>query len=140
MPIINDISQLGLYINQLTQEAMSKGISVKNTVIEEGKRQVQTTVYNVYEPKEYSRTGQLKEDWNWQDTPDGIEIINTRTDKDTGKYIVDTVEYGRNYDYEFPYAHTPRPFVENTANKLRDSIELTNALKQDLRDIGVDVE
>ena len=114
MPIINDISQLGLYINQLTQEAMSKGNSVKNTVIEEGKRQVQTTVYNVYEPKEYSRTGQLKEDWNWQDTPDGIEIINTRTDQDTGKYIVDTVEYGRNYDYEFPYAHIPRPFVENT--------------------------
>lgn len=140
MVTVNNVNELAAYINKMAQEAMSKGNSVKNTVIEEGKRQVQKTVYDVYTPKVYERTGNLKENWNWQDTPEGIEIINTRTDEETGKYIVDSVEYGRNYEYEFEYAHKARPFIENTREKLRDSTELTNALRNDLKGIGLTVE
>lgn len=140
MVTVSNITELEKYVNRMAQEAMSKGNAVKNTVISEGKTQVQEIVYDVYSPKVYERTGKLKESWNWQDSPDGIEIINTRTDEDTGKYIADTVEYGRNYDYQFEYSNKPRPFVKETANKLRDSAELTNALKQDMKSIGLDVQ
>lgn len=137
----NNLKDLEKYVNKMAAEAMSKGRAVKETVINEGKKRVQEDVYDVYpEPKVYERTGGLKEDWNWQDTPDGIEIINTRTDKDSGKYIVDTIEYGRNYDYEFEYSNKPRPFIENTREALRDSDKLKNAMKRDLKSLGVDVE
>lgn len=136
----SNLKDLERYVNRMATEAMSKGSNVKNTVIEEGKKQVQETVYDVYKPKIYERTGQLKENWNWQDTPDGIEIINTRTDEESGKYIVDTVEYGRNYDYGFEYSDKPRPFVENTAKSLKKDNRLTNALKKDMKSIGLDVE
>jgi hypothetical protein len=137
---INNLKDLEKYVNKLAADAMSKGKAVKETVISEGKKRVQEDVYDKYKPKKYERTGGLKENWNWQDTPDGIEIINTRTDEDTGKYIPDTIEYGRNYDYDFEYADTPRPFIENTRESLRDSDKLKNAMKQDLRGIGLDVE
>jgi hypothetical protein len=139
MATVNSIAELKKYVDRMAQEAMSKGNSVKNTVIEEGKKQVQKTVYDVYEPKEYSRTGKLKENWNWQDTTDGIEIINTRSDEDSGKYIVDTVEYGRNYDYDFEYSNKPRPFIENTRESLRNDDRLKNALKNDMKAQGLDV-
>jgi hypothetical protein len=134
------MKELERLINQKVTEAMSKGNNVKNTVIEEGKRQVQETVYDVYSPKVYDRSGELKENWNWQDSPDGIEIINTRTDDKSGKYIVDTIEYGRNYDYDFEYANKPRPFIENTRESLRRDNRLKNALRDDLKAIGLDVE
>jgi hypothetical protein len=139
MPTVNSIAELKQYVDRMTKQAMSKGNSVKNTVIDEGKKQVQKTVYDVYSPKEYERTGQLKENWNWQDTTDGIEIINTRTDEDTGKYIPDSIEYGRNYDYSFEYANKPRPFIENTRESLRNDDRLKNALKNDMKAQGLDV-
>lgn len=140
MPDVNSIAELEIYINKMAQEALSKGNAVKDAVIEEGKQQVEEIVYDPYTPKVYQRTGKLKQDWNWQDTPDGIEIINTRTDEETGKYIVDTIEYGRNYEYEFPYAHTPRPFIEETRKNLGNSSKLKNAMKEDLISVGLDVE
>jgi hypothetical protein len=136
MTTVNSIAELEKYINRMAQEAMSKGKSVKNTVIEEGKRQVQKTVYDVYEPKAYERTGKLKENWNWQDTHDGIEIINTRTDD--GRYVAEIVETGQGYKFDFEYNGVERPFTKNTADKLRDSVELTNALKKDLKGVGID--
>jgi hypothetical protein len=139
MATVNSIAELKKYVDRMAQEAMSKGNSVKNTVIAEGKKQVQQTVYDVYEPKAYERTGKLKENWNWQDTHDGIEIINTRTDENSDKYIVDTVEYGRNYDYDFEYANKPRPFIENTRESLRNDDRLKNALKNDMKAQGLDV-
>lgn len=140
MPTFNSIKDLERYVNDQAQKAMVKGNKVKNTVIEEGKKQVQETVYDVYEPEMYERTGQLKENWNWQENEDGIEIINTRTDEETGKYIPATIEYGQNYDYDFKYSNTPRPFIENTRESLRKDDRLKNALKDDMRSIGLDVE
>jgi hypothetical protein len=134
------MKELEKLINRKVTEAISKGNNVKDTVIEEGKKQVQETVYNVYSPKVYERSGDLKENWNWQDAPDGIEIINTRTDEDSGKYIVDTIEYGRNYDYDFEYANKPRSFIENTRESLRKDDRLKNALRDDMKAIGLDVE
>lgn len=145
MATANNINELANIVNQMFKEAINEGTAVKSTVIEAGKRHVQTDVYNVYtpnpeNPKSYKRTGELKEDWETQPTAEGMVVFNTRTDKETGKDIVDTVEYGRNYDYEFEYSRTPRPFIENTFIELQSGNEITNALKQDLRAKGLIVE
>ena len=130
--------QFKKHVEQLAQKAMSKGNSVKSTVIEEGKIHVKTDVYDVYTPKVYERTSKLQNSWDWQDTPDGIEIVNTRTDD--GRYVAEIVETGQGYQYDFPYNGVPRPFVENTRESLRKDDRLKNALKKDMQSIGLDVK
>ncbi|PLR99648.1 hypothetical protein [Bacillus sp. T33-2] len=138
MPEFNNLKELEKYVNSMAKEAMVKGNSVKNEVIETGKRHVQTDVYDVFSPRVYSRTGQLKEDWKTEETADGIAVYNDRNED--GKNIADTIEHGRNYDYEFEYSNTPRPFIENTRKELAGSNRLTNALRKDLKSVGFDVE
>lgn len=144
MPTVNNTNELKKYVEQMTKHAMNDGNAVKNIVIETGKKHVQEDVYNVYtpdpnNPKSYKRTGELKENWKTEPTVDGMAVFNDRRDKDTDKYIPDTIEYGRNYDFEFEYSNKPRPFIKNTANELRDSSKLTDALKKDMKSIGLDV-
>src|SRR4051812_18067882 len=125
MPEIKSIKDLEKYVNDLAAKAMSQGNAVKETVIETGKRHVQEDVYDKYpNPKVYERTGELKENWNWQDAPDGIEIYNMRFDD--GRYVAEIVETGRGYQYDFEYNGIPRPFIENTREELRNGNELTN--------------
>jgi hypothetical protein len=135
------MKELAKQVEKLAAQVMQKkNSSTSNTVIEEGKRQVDKTVYSSYDPKVYERTGQLRESWEVENTSDGIGVFNTRRDEDTGKDIVDTIEYGRNYDYEFEYSNKPRPFVENTRESLRNGNQLKDSLKKDLKSIGLDVE
>ncbi|WP_080845554.1 hypothetical protein [Cytobacillus gottheilii] len=140
MPTI-DFKDLDKYVNRLAKQAMSKGSATKNAVINEGKKQVDQTVYT-YTPNQYDRTGKLRESWEVESTADGIAVFNTRKDEETGKDIVDTVEYGRNYDYTgYGYDYEkPRPFIQNTKKVLNGSSKLTNALKQDLKSLGADIE
>lgn len=117
---------------------MFKGNSVKNTVIDTGKRHVQEDVYDVYDPVVYQRSGELKNNWEVEETADGIAVFNDR--HDGSKNVAETVEYGENYDYEFKYSHTPRPFTENTRQELSKGNKLANSLKQDMKRIGLDIE
>jgi len=137
--VAKNMKELAKEIEKLAAKAMQKSNSnVKQTVIAEGRNQVQETVYDVYpDPVQYERTGQLKESWESENTPNGIAVFNTRRDEDTGKDIVDTVEYGRNYEYEFEYSNTPRPFVENTREALRNNNKLAESLEKDLNSIGI---
>lgn len=141
MPTI-DLKDLEKYVNNMAKQAMQKGNATRKTVIEAGKRHVESDVYSVYtpdpnNPNSYKRTGQLKEDWKVEDTADGIAVYNDRNEN--GKDIVDTIEYGRNYDYEFEYSNKPRPFIENTREDLRNGNELKEALKKDMKSMGLDV-
>lgn len=138
MATFDNLKQLEQYVNKMAREAMVKGNSVKNTVIETGKKHVEEDVYSAYEPRQYTRSGELKDSWEVEETADGIAVYNDR--EENGKSIADTVEYGRNYDYEFEYAHTPRPFTENTRQELAKGNKLANSLKQDMSRIGLDVE
>jgi hypothetical protein len=144
MPEFDNLAQLELYVNQLAKEAMTSGNAVKETVIQTGERHVETDVYNKYTPNPnnplaYKRTGKLKSgNWKTNPTADGIEIYDDRTDQ--GRDVTAIVATGKGYQYDFPYNGVPRPFIENTVDELRGGSELTNALKMDLKTMGVDVE
>lgn len=143
MPEFNSIAELERYINEMAKRAMNEGTAVKSTVIEAGKRHVQTDVYNVYtpdpnNPRAYKRTGQLKEDWDTEATLDGMAVFDTRTDND--RDVVQIVETGKGYQYDFPYNGVERPFIENTVKELQNNGELINALKQDLKGLGFNIE
>jgi len=141
MPTFDNLKQLEQYVNKMAKEAMLKGNSVKETVIETGKRHVQTDVYDVYpNPKIYERTGELKENWEVEETVDGIAVFNDR--RDSGKYIAEVIETGKGYDYTgYGYDYEkPRPFTENTRQELAKGNKLANSLKQDMKRNGLDVE
>jgi hypothetical protein len=134
------MKELAKQVEKLAAQSMQNNGNVKATVVKEGRNQVQKTVYDVYTPEVYSRTGDLKEQWDYENTKDGIAVFNYREDDDTGKDVVYTVITGQGYDYDFEYADKPRDFIGNTVNELEKGNELTNALKKDMRSSGLDVE
>lgn len=139
MPTFNNLKDMEKYINAQAKQSMIKGNNVKNVVMNEGRKQVQEVVYDAYEPKVYQRTGSLKESWDTEETIDGIAIYNTRKDGD--KDVASVVETGKGYDYTGNYAYErPRPFIASTRKALDGSSKLNEALRQDLKNIGLDVE
>lgn len=141
MVILNGLKDLEKYINQETKYSMLKGNSVKQLVMDAGEDAVQKTVYDKYEPAVYQRSGGLKEDWDYNEAVDGMEIFNTRRDEKTGKDIAQTVITGQGYEFNFPYAGKPRDFIEEAINDLKGkNSELASALKQDMKANGFDAK
>ncbi len=143
MATFNSIKELEIYVNKMAKQAMNNGKAVKSTVIETGKRHVQTDVYDVYtpdpnNPHSYKRTGELKGSWDTEPTTDGMAVFNDRTDE--GRDVSKIVNTGEGYQYDFDYNGVERPFIRNTANELQNSGELTEALKKDMRSAGFDME
>ncbi|MGG1664534.1 hypothetical protein [Brevibacillus sp. NRS-1366] len=102
---------------------------------------VQKDVYDVYKPKIYERTGELKKDIVIRELVDGVVIVPTRTDEETGRYIPEVIESGNGYSYNYGYGYEqPRPFVENTRKELRDTGAHVEKLKQGLKARGLDVK
>lgn len=143
----NNMKELEKYINQQIQESLKTDVA--ESVIDVAQRHVQTDVYNVYSsPKEYVRTGELKESFEASSIENGIEIENTR--KDGNRDIAEIIEYGHDdskQGYEHP-AYYPdgqnfiqaRPFMANTKDEiLRDDLH-TKELKKSLKKKGLDVE
>jgi tRNA/tmRNA/rRNA uracil-C5-methylase (TrmA/RlmC/RlmD family) len=135
-----NMKELAKQIEKLAAQSMQNSGNVKATVVKEGRNQVEETVYSVYNPKVYDRTGDLKEQWDYENTKDGIAVFNYREDDDTGKDIVQVVTSGIGYDYDFEYAGKPRDFIGATVNELEKGNELTNALKKDMKSSGLKVE
>ncbi|MEW5569592.1 hypothetical protein [Rossellomorea marisflavi] len=139
------MKELKAYVDAKAKEAMNKGTHVKSEVIETGKAHVQSDVYDVYTPstsqRGYKRTGQLKEQWDTEETANGMNVFPSRRDEDTGKYIPEVIESGDGYDFEFEFNGRARPFVENTRQELAaNKGRLADALKQDLKSVGVNVK
>lgn len=140
MVTVRNMKQLKQLIEAQANKAMNQGNSVKNTVIKTGQKHVQEDVYDVYTPNEnnpysYKRTGLLKDSWETKETDDGLAIYNTREDE--GRDVAAIVETGKGYQYDFEYRDKARPFMENTANELRNSKKLAQALKKDLNSSGI---
>lgn len=136
MPTLNSIKDLEKYINQKAKQALNQGSAVKTAVIETGKKHVQEDVYDVYkEPFQYERTGELKNSWETEPTPDGIAVYNNRTDN--GKDVAYIVETGEGYTQKFAYDGVPRPFTANTKAELSKGNVLNDAMKEDLRSVGL---
>lgn len=143
MTTVNGISGLTKYVNQISKQAMNSGSSTKRAVIDTGKKHVQTDVYDVYTPDEsnpysYKRTGELKENWKTEPTSDGMAVYSNRYDD--GRYVSEIVESGIGYSYDFEYNGVSRPFTKNTVLELQNSNKLADALKQDLRSKGFNVQ
>lgn len=146
MPEFNSIADLEAYINKQIQESLQTDVAQK--VIDIAQDHVQTDVYDVYAPKEYTRTGQLKQDFVATPIPNGIEIENTRSDGE--RYIPEIIEYGHDKSeqgYEYPaYYPTgdnfiqPRPFIENTVKELETGNIHVTELKKSLQNKGFNIE
>ena len=136
-----NIKELKRFVDATTRKAISeRGSNTVNTVTKKGKEKVQEVVYDVYDPKQYERTEQLKERWFSHPTMDGVAVENVRIDEETGKNITYTVATGSGYDYQFEYSGKPRDFIEATREDLRKGNELKEAVKKDLKKNGIDVK
>ncbi|MCA1025666.1 hypothetical protein LCM23_06150 [Cytobacillus kochii] len=139
MPTFDSMKDLEKYVNSELKTAMVRGNNVRKTVVNEGRKQVDQVVYNAYTPKVYNRTGSLRESWAVEEAPDGIDVVNTRRDGD--KDVARTVETGQGYDYTggYPYER-PRPFIAATVNALENNDKLTDSLRKDMINNGLDME
>lgn len=143
----DNLDELAKFVNKnVIKESLKTDVADK--VIEIAKDHVDEDIYDVYTPKIYERTGQLKESFKAIETEDGIEIINTRRDGD--RNIPEIIEYGQSKSsqgYEYPAYYPsgdnfiqPRPFIENTRIELEHGRQHIEALKESLRKKGYDVE
>jgi hypothetical protein len=145
MPEFTTLKQLELYLKKEIENSLRQDVAPK--VIEVAKERVQKDVYDVYSPKVYERSGQLKESFKKNDIPDGVEIENTR--KDGSRYIPEVIEYGHDKSsqgYEYPVYYPsgdnylqPRPFMANTENEILEKNIHTEELKKSLRTKGMDI-
>lgn len=130
-----NMKEIAKQIEKLAAKAMQNGNSVKNVAIKTAQNETDRMIYS-YEPRQYERTGKLKESWETFNDPNGIVLDNTY--EDGGKDIAETVHTGIGYDYTgYGYEYEkPRPIFDTTRNELEDG-RLTNALKKDLNKIGI---
>lgn len=146
MATAKNMKELAALINKQIKQSLKDDVGKK--VVEVAKEHVQTDVYNVYSPKEYERTGKLKESFVVNETSDGIEIENTR--KDGNRDIVEIIEHGHDESaqgYEYPVYYPDgdnyiqeRPFIENTRQQIKKENIHVNELKKSLNKNGFKVE
>lgn len=138
METFKTTKELSLYIQRQSRLAMQKENSnVGREVIKRAKNRVQEDVYDKYDPRIYSRTGKLKEEWIIENRAQGIAVLSNRyDDQHSNRYVAQIVESGQGYQFEFPYEGIPRPFIANTREELRNSGALSHALMLDLKAAG----
>jgi len=129
--------ELAVMVEKAALKALQTGIHTKELLVKTGQKQVQSVVYDSYNPVEYTRTGELKASFVVANESNGISLDNTRTDD--GRDVAAIVETGEGYQFpdEYGYGYgNPRPFMGNTAEKLRNSGELLDAAIKDVRKAG----
>ncbi|MBE7897184.1 hypothetical protein G7L40_00470 [Paenibacillus polymyxa] len=108
------------------------------------KEKVQEEVYNVYTPTMYERQkehGGLTDDENIVVNMIGNDTVSIESRRmDGDKNVGQVVETGAGYDHEFAYSGRPRPFVEKTAEELRNTNAHVAALHKGLVRQGLNVE
>ena len=109
---------------------------IAEEVVSMAKKNVQTVVYDVYEPMMYARTGQLKDDWKITPTEYGVLIGSDRTDRD--RQVSYIVESGVGYRYLDLGA---RPFMETTREQIQNSDRLESIFTKSLsKELGLKVK
>ena len=112
---------------------------VAEEVIELGKDNVQTVVYDAYNSPAkfpYQRTGKLKEDWEKQNVPNGVIVRNTRNDN--SRNVASIVETGVGYSIKDKWGYgyeEPRPFIKTTKEQIESSKLVENVLKSKLKGV-----
>jgi hypothetical protein len=139
MPQFKNLNELAKYIDKLAKQSLIDHVAP--VVKERMQEHVETDVYEVYKPKKYDRTGGLKNDIEIREVDNGVAIVPTRFDEDTGNYIPSIIESGKGYTYSgYGYAYEqPRPFVQNTKEEiLREGIH-KKELAKSLKNKGLDI-
>ena len=135
----NNLNDLFRYIEQKTQDTMRN--EVAETTKEVMSEAVDSAVYNVYQPKYYTRrglNGGLADKGNYtvEEIQNGIKITNnTPLDNGGNEPRLDDIicnGLGRQ-----PF---PRDFYSETKNELLRTQAHKEALKRGLRERGIDVE
>jgi hypothetical protein len=138
----NSLKDLEKYLNDKIRNALAKEVAdvARNTMSDH----VKSDVYDVYEPSQYQRTGDLYKDISTTMKNDNTLIVkNEARDEESGRLIAPVVEYGVGYEWEESRIYNmqpfPRPFVENTAKELEKG-KAKHALAEGLRKQGVDIQ
>nr|BDD47800.1 hypothetical protein 1 [Bacillaceae bacterium] len=136
MATAKDMKELAKLVEQMAAKAMQKQNSnVKQVSVKAAQDKTEEKIYS-YDPKQYERTGKLRDSWVAKDTTNGVVIENTY--EDNGKDILEVVETADGYDYTgYGYEYEkPRPVVEPTKKDLEDG-RLVDALEKDLNSMGI---
>lgn len=146
MATFKNLKQLEKHLNKQIQDSLNTDVARK--VIKTIQDHVESDVYDVYEAKQYERSGQLKESFQVEDYDGGIDVVATRKDGD--RYIPEIIEYGHaksEQGYEYPAYYRdgdnfiqPRPFMENARQEIKNENIHVNELKKSLKKKGLDVE
>ena len=135
----DNLNSLYKHLEEQTQGVMRK--EVADTAKEVVRDAVQTDVYDVFEPKIYTRrmdNGGLSDTENYsvEEIEDGI-IIKNNTPLDNGTNnprLDEIVVFGEG---RMPF---PRDFYSETIGLLERSKAHVSALKSGLKDCGIDIE
>ena len=144
MPTVKSLNQAMTYIKNVINTSLRT--EVLDAVRKEEAKQVQSVVYDSYEPTEYERRDDMKKDVNIIGTVNGtvlhVENITPPNSKGnppptTDKDLAKVVETGVGYDYFSPGA---RPFTQATVDALSASGAHVQALKNGLVKAGIQVK
>lgn len=144
MPTVKSLNQAMTYIRNVINTSLRT--EVLDAVRKEEAKQVQSVVYDSYEPTEYERRDDMKKDVNIIGTVNGtvlhVENITPPNSKGnppptTDKDLAKVVETGVGYDYFSPGA---RPFTQATMDALSASGAHVDALKNGLVKAGIRVK
>ena len=153
MPDFNSINDLGVYIQEKIDDSLSK--EVYQVVVDNEKESIEDTVFT-FTPEVYQRRDErgLDDPQNMtDDVKDGVlSVENTSFFNDGynstsfGFGLTSLIENGdgdNGNHYDYPYgenAHSflkPRPFIEETREKLQENNDLSDALKNGLNRQGI---
>ena len=144
MPTVKSLNQAMTYIRNVINTSLRT--EVLDAVRKEEAKQVQSVVYDSYEPTEYERRDDMKKDVNIIGTVNGtvlhVENITPPNSKGnppptTDKDLAKVIETGVGYDYFSPGA---RPFTQATMDALSASGAHVDALKNGLVKAGIRVK
>lgn len=144
MPTVKSLNQAMTYIRNVINTSLRT--EVLDAVRKEEAKQVQSVVYDSYEPTEYERRDDMKKDVNIIGTVNGtvlhVENITPPNSKGnppptTDKDLAKVIETGVGYDYFSPGA---RPFTQATVDALSASGAHVQALKNGLVKAGIRVK
>ena len=134
----DNLDDLFRYIEKQTKDVMKKEVAdeAKQSMSEA----VQSSVYDVYAPKYYTRRGKNggladTDNYDVYEIPDGIEVVNN-TPPDNGS-SVDLDDIICNGLGQQPF---PRDFYKETIDTLNRSDDFRAALKEGLKARGINAD
>jgi hypothetical protein len=151
MKSFKNLKDLSAYLNKSINESLTT--TVADTVRKKMQAQIDQTVYDAYDPSFYIRrydSGGLRDAENIvaELITDGelrvinVARLNSGSPLPNGVELAEVIEYGlaavTGTKNDYPPYGQPRPFIKNTRADLESSKEHVKALKEGLKNHGID--